>query len=316
MSDLIRPTVHVACGILLRPDGAALLAQRPAGKIAEGYWEFPGGKIEPGESSPEALARELQEEIGVTVRRAHRLIRFAHHYSNRSVMLDTWCITVFDRTPQGREQQALEWVQPSQLAQRTPLLPTVWPAIRALQAPPHYVFTADVATPQLDAQALSRLPAGAALRLRWPQLDDAAYATVAAHWLPVVQGLGLRLVLDRSPELAHALKADGWHAPAACWRSGARAPQGLWSIASVHQADDLATVAAQGFHAAVLGPVFDTATHPGAIGLGWDGFESQRGDVPLTVYAIGGITPQMLDNARQHNAQGVAGIRHYWRMPV
>ena len=315
VSHLPPAVVQVACGVIVNAAGEVLLAQRPAGKIAEGYWEFPGGKVEAGESAEAALSRELQEEIGVTVRRAHRLIRFAHHYSNRSVMLDTWCITAFDGTPQGREQQALQWVVPSRLDQIAPLLPTVWPAIRALRAPSHYVFTPDVAAPQLDVRALSCLPQGAALRLRWPQLSDAAYAAAAAQWLPAAQALGLRVVLDRAPELAQRLKADGWHAPAARWQAGERPPAGLWSIASVHQTQELAAVAAQDFHAAVLGPVFTTATHPGVQGLGWGAFESCRGDAALTVYAIGGVTPQQLDTARRHNAQGIAGIRPYWLKP-
>ena len=63
-------TVHVVAAVILRPDGAFLLAQRPCGKVYEGYWEFPGGKIEPGELPAEALARELSEELGIEVLRS------------------------------------------------------------------------------------------------------------------------------------------------------------------------------------------------------------------------------------------------------
>ena len=62
-----RPEVQVAVGVLVRPDGAFLLTSRPPGKVYEGYWEFPGGKVEPGETVEQALRRELQEEIGLTI---------------------------------------------------------------------------------------------------------------------------------------------------------------------------------------------------------------------------------------------------------
>lgn len=66
-----RAEVAVAVGVLVRPDGAFLLTSRPPGKVYEGYWEFPGGKLEPGESVEQALRRELQEEIGVTIGAVH-----------------------------------------------------------------------------------------------------------------------------------------------------------------------------------------------------------------------------------------------------
>jgi 8-oxo-dGTP diphosphatase len=66
-----RKVVDVAVGVLIRPDGDFLLTSRPPGKVYEGYWEFPGGKLEPGESVEAALRRELQEEIGVTIGAVH-----------------------------------------------------------------------------------------------------------------------------------------------------------------------------------------------------------------------------------------------------
>ena len=66
-----RKEVEVAVGVLLRPDGCFLLTSRPAGKVYEGYWEFPGGKVEPGESVEEALRRELREEIGLEIGAVH-----------------------------------------------------------------------------------------------------------------------------------------------------------------------------------------------------------------------------------------------------
>lgn len=312
MTEAQKPVIHVACGVLVRADGAVLLAQRPEGKIAAGYWEFPGGKIETGESAAAALARELHEELGVTVRTTSPLIRFAHEYSNRRVVLDTWTVTAFDGEPHGRENQALQWVQPAALAAISPLLPTVLPTIKALALPAHYVFTQDSLAPLQDLAALARLPRGALLRLRWPQLDDAAYARAAAQWLPVAQLCGLRVLLDRAPSLVAALHADGWHCSETTLRRLQRRPEVPLAIASVHDAAALALAASLGFDAAVLGPVQATATHPGVATLGWTGFSALRGEQPLPVFAIGGLGLEQLDIARAANAQGIAAISSYW----
>lgn len=308
-----RPTIHVACGVLCRADGRVLMAQRPEGKIAAGWWEFPGGKIEAGESPRAALARELEEELGVVLRAAAPLIRFAHDYTNRRVILDTWRVTAFEGEPRSLEGQAFRWFAVDELALQRPVLPTVEPIAQALRLPPHYVFTRPSAGAGEIAAGLAELPTGALLRLRLPALDDAAYATLAAALLPATRAAGLRLLLDRDPALVTALGADGWHADGRRLRALGTRPHGLpLALASVHGAEELESARMLGFDAAVLAPVLPTASHPEAAVLGWEGFRERRGESPLPVYALGGLGPADLDAARAHHAQGVAGIRAYW----
>jgi 8-oxo-dGTP diphosphatase len=87
-----------------------LIAQRPAGKWQAGRWEFPGGKIEPGELSADAVVRELREELGVAVRAARPLGVFSHEYSDGRVEIELWLVAAFDGEPQGLDGQALRWV--------------------------------------------------------------------------------------------------------------------------------------------------------------------------------------------------------------
>ena len=308
-----RPTIHVACGVLCRADGQVLMAQRPEGKIAAGWWEFPGGKIEAGELPRDALARELEEELGVVLRAAEPLIRFAHDYTNRRVILDTWRVTAFDGEPRSLEGQAFRWFAVDELALQRPVLPTVEPIAQALRLPVHYVFTPPAVNAATLLAGLGALPAGALLRLRLPSLGETAYADLAATLLPGVRAAGLRLLLDRDPALVAALGADGWHADGRNLRRLDGRPSGLpLAVASVHDAGDLERARALGFDAAVLAPVMPTASHPDAPTLGWDGFRESRGESPLPVYALGGLWPADLDVARAHHAQGVAGIRAYW----
>ena len=98
--------VRVAAAVILRPDGTVLLAQRPPGKAYAGYWEFPGGKLEAGESPVHALARELQEELGITVRAASPWIVQEYVYPHAHVELNFFRVYAFDGEPIGHDGQS------------------------------------------------------------------------------------------------------------------------------------------------------------------------------------------------------------------
>jgi 8-oxo-dGTP diphosphatase len=124
-------TVRVAAAVLRDAAGRVLIAQRPPGKHMAGYWEFPGGKIGPGENSEQALRRELTEELGVKLRRCHPLLQLRHDYVDRVVELDVFMVDDYAGEPAGLEAQALKWVPVSALAEHG-LLPADRPIIEAL----------------------------------------------------------------------------------------------------------------------------------------------------------------------------------------
>jgi len=108
-------TVLVVAGALFDREGRVLIAQRPAGKHLAGRWEFPGGKVAAGESEAQALARELQEELGVQVEQSRPFMRLAHEYSDRTVELSMWLIEKFAGEPTGLDSQRFKWVAPARL---------------------------------------------------------------------------------------------------------------------------------------------------------------------------------------------------------
>jgi 8-oxo-dGTP diphosphatase len=309
----VKPTIPVACGVLVNGRGEVLIAQRPAGKIAAGLWEFPGGKIETGESARQALERELREELGIALRRAQPLIRFRHEYSDRSVILHTWRVDGYQGEVRPHEGQRFAWRAPHDLGD-VECLPTVAPILRALCLPPHYIFTPPHADESLVRARLARLPAGSLLRLRLPRLGDSAYARLAARLAPAARAHGLKLMLDRDPRLAAELDVAGWHASGRALRElrGRPLPRQRCFAASVHDPAQIARACALEADVLVLGPVLPTASHPQSAALGWSGFAAWRGAAPQAVYAIGGLGPQQLDQARACGAQGVAGISAYW----
>jgi 8-oxo-dGTP diphosphatase len=122
-------SIHVAAGALLDPQGRVLIARRHDDAHQGGLWEFPGGKCEKGESIESALARELHEELGVSVLAHRPLIRVAHEYPDLEVLLDVHLVQQWRGEPHGREGQPLAWVSPRQLndypmpAADVPLIP-------------------------------------------------------------------------------------------------------------------------------------------------------------------------------------------------
>ena len=123
--------IHAAVAVLERPSGEVLLAQRPAGKAWSGWWEFPGGKIESGETAAQALARELQEELGMQVVQASPWLTRTHQYPEKTVRLHFFKVREWLGEPQSLEQQAWSWQNPNQLTV-DPLLPANQPIMQAL----------------------------------------------------------------------------------------------------------------------------------------------------------------------------------------
>lgn len=102
--------IHVAAGVILNSERQVLLALRPRAKHQGGLWEFPGGKVEAGESVQDALARELLEEINLTVLESSPFLVIDHDYGDKQVKLDVWLVTKHSGVPHGSEGQEIAWV--------------------------------------------------------------------------------------------------------------------------------------------------------------------------------------------------------------
>lgn len=126
--------IYVVAAAVVRGDGRVLIAQRPPGRHLAGGWEFPGGKLEAGESRVAALSREIREELGIEIREPRPLLRLRHTYPYGEVLIDMWVVTRFDGEPRGLEGQALEWCTQGELA-TADLLPADRPIVRALCLP-------------------------------------------------------------------------------------------------------------------------------------------------------------------------------------
>jgi mutator protein MutT len=132
--EYLSPVIHVVAGVVIDVHERVLIAQRPAGKHLAGRWEFPGGKLEPGEGRVTGLARELKEEIGIVIGQPRPLMRLRHLYSYGEVLLDVWVVRRYGGEPQSLDNQRLRWCSLDELADAD-LLPADRPIIGLLRLP-------------------------------------------------------------------------------------------------------------------------------------------------------------------------------------
>lgn len=299
--------VEVAAAVIERADGSFLLAQRPAGKVYSGWWEFPGGKVEAGEPLERALARELHEELGIEVVTAYPWITREHVYEHDHVRLNFFRVTGWRGEPRPRERQAFVW-QRLDGPMAAPILPANAPVLASLALPLEYAIT--------DAERLGVGPSLAILQrrlrggLRLIQVRDKSLPDRNGFALEVAglaRPYGAKVLVNGGPDVA-----DGVHYTATqLLRLNERPREGLAS-ASCHTREELARAQRLDLDFAILGPVRATATHPAAALLGWEGFAALARGASIPVYAIGGLRPRDLPEARRAGAHGLAMITGSW----
>ncbi|BDU15554.1 Nudix family hydrolase [Lysobacter auxotrophicus] len=307
--------VEVVAGVIRDARGRVLLARRTEGRDLAGLWEFPGGKHEPGESAEGALARELHEELGIDVDIGAPLINVPQRYPDKRLRLDVRSIAAWRGHARGLEGQALVWVPPQKLGSYA-MPPADRPVVAALLQPAHYLVTPP---PQEgDAGWLARLERALAngvrrVQLRAPGLDTQRWHSLASQAAALCRHAGADVLVNGDSALALEL-GIGLHLPARMLHglSERPVPPGVSLAASCHDVDDLLAAEALACDFAVLGTLKPTPSHPGVEGIGWGGFAGMRERVSLPIYAIGGLGPGDVDEARAHGAQGIAAIRGLW----
>ena len=310
----MKKIVEVAAAVILRPDGSFLLGQRAPDTFYPGYWEFPGGKVEPGETPREALIRELHEELAIDVVEATPWIVREHVYEHAHVRLHFFRVTRWQGDLRDQVHAALSWQQ-AEAPDVAPMLPANAPVLAALRLPPRYAITH--AWKIGTATQMARLEAALADGLRLIQLREAALpepvrVDFCNQAVQLCHQYGAQVLINGDPPLARRSSADGLHLPAAQLMDTATRPDFPLVAASAHNAEELSHAARLGLDCVVLGPVKPTATHPELTGIGWETFAQLIGGYPLPVYGLGGLGNTDLATAQAAGAQGIAAIRAAW----
>ena len=305
---------EVAAAVIQRPDCSFLLAQRPEGKPYPGYWEFPGGKVEPGESARQALQREIKEELDVEIVQATPWITRVHAYTHATVRLHFFRVSAWRGEFRGMENQAHIW-QRVEALDVGPMLPANTPIFRALSLPPVYALThvtqlgASVFLQRLDQALANGLRL---IQLREKQLPAAALPALAAEIIKRAHAHGARVLINGDIELAQSSGADGVHLSAEQLMKSAQRPEFPLVGASCHTRAEIEHAAALQLDFAVVGAVKNTPSHPGQTPLGWERFQTLIAAAALPVYAIGGLTLEDVAHAQVCGAHGIAMQRAAW----
>jgi 8-oxo-dGTP diphosphatase len=317
--------IDAAVAVLQRPDGQVLLAQRPIGKGWAGWWEFPGGKIEAGETAEQALCRELQEELGLQVVQCYRWLTRVHAYPEKTVRLHFFKVLQWQGEPQSLENQRWAWQHPSQLSV-SPLLPANAAIIQALQLPAYYAISniAEMGQAAFFKALQKALQQGLQLlQVREKQLNLSQLSALLSELRTLCQGYPVKLVLNTGLDIAHSqllrLASDmgcGVHLTSQYLMQTQAVPAAprtqLWG-ASCHNAEQLAQAYQLGLDYALLSPVKATLSHADAISLGWQQFAQLIQHNPTPIYALGGLQKQDLNAAWQAGAHGIAMLRGAWQ---
>ncbi|MDR1890370.1 MAG: Nudix family hydrolase [Zoogloeaceae bacterium] len=315
------PHVEVVAAVLMSRDAQHfVLACRPEGKAYAGYWEFPGGKIEAGESPRQALARELREELGIRVTEASPWLCRDFDYPHAHVHIRFWRVTTWEGeigVSAPLEHSAVCWLNTNGPCKLAPMLPANLPILKALALPARMGITR-AAQNGVRAE-LERLEKALRQGLRFIQIRE--------HDLPVARQQGfIRAVMEMAAsenalvvlnedgsgiaaELARLIGAHGIHLTSRALAQSAKRPNFPWVGASCHNAAELAQAEALELDYALLGPVLPTPSHPEHPGLGWEVFAQLLENTRLPVFAIGGQGVNTLKTAQDLGAHGVAVVR-------
>ncbi|MBA2658876.1 MAG: Nudix family hydrolase [Nitrosospira sp.] len=303
--------VEVAAAVITRPDGSFLLARRPDGKPYAGYWEFPGGKVEPGEPLLHALRRELLEELGIYIQHAYPWITRTFTYTHATVRLSFYRVVKWYGEAHPYENQELSWQFTHDISVE-PMLPANAPILRALDLPAVYGITnAAESGVKVSLIRMERaLQEGLRLvQVREKKMTEKALQAFAGEMVALAHHHGARVLINGNAELCREVGADGVHFPSTQLMNLMKLPDIEWCGASCHNVEELFQAEQLGMDFAVLAPVLPTLSHPHSQTLGWRKFAAFIRECSIPVYALGGLHQDDIATAWDHGGHGIAIMR-------
>lgn len=317
----MRKLVHVAVGVICDASGKILIAKRPDTAHQGGLWEFPGGKVDAGETIQEALVRELREELNIGVLASEPLIQIRHHYPDKSVLLDVHRITSFSGTARGNEGQPIQWVDARQL-QQFEFPAANRPIISAINLPSRYAITGSLIEERDFIERVTQVLENGVgiLQLRIPGFSLNYHRQLLLIVADLVALYKVQLQINTTVTIFKQVQELFPHINAglhlnrheAAQLSGRPVAENILMGISCHNAQEIEHAQILGADYLLLSPVKITATHPDAIPLGWAQFSRLVELANVPVYALGGVSEKDISEARASSAQGIAGISAWW----
>ena len=310
-------TVDVAVAVIINDCAEVLVSFRHANLHQGNLWEFPGGKIEQGESVETALHREVREELGLHILQSFPFKTILHNYPDKSVRLHVRKVSSWKGVAVGLEGQKIAWKRIADLDSTTFPVANA-PIIRALQLPAFVAITPQLNTArELHVLIEDILNRGiSCIQLRQPHLKRSDYLEWFRLAHPLCTSRNAILMFNGDPEDFAVSTSQAFHATSARLRSLQERPVPVASLfsTSCHNFEELNIAAKLNADFAMLSPVRKTPKYPAGSELGWSGFANLVQKAGLPIYALGGLKVADLEIARRSGASGISGISMF--LPV
>ena len=313
--------VHVAVAVIVNPNNEVCISLRHKNAHQGSLWEFPGGKVEQGETIKQALVREIKEELDLEIKQLRPLITINHNYDDKAVCLHVYKVMLYQGEATGLEGQQVKWLPVSLLSVHN--FPAAnLPIIKAVQLPDKYLITGKFTDINDFIYKLKNaLKSGIKLiqlRLKENSLEDVAQLQfLLEKTAELCKQAEVNLMLNLSADYLHMIDLSqiefaGIHADSKTLNTLSQRPRGGLFSASCHNMEELLLAIKLNSDFVVLSPVQKTASHPDMQAMGWCQFNNLIENVTVPVYALGGVSENDLETAWQYGAQGIAAISALW----
>lgn len=307
--------IDVSVAILINSKNQVLLAKRPPLKSWEGWWEFPGGKMEKDETSIDALHREIYEEIGVRVTKFEKWVTRKYSYENNDITLNFFKVNEWEGEVTPKERQELVWtyIRNSNIS---PILPANSFVEKALDLPKYYAITnlSETSKEVFFNQLQKKIHDGLSLiQVREKNITPNELKIFSKEIINICKPRHVKVIVNYDLNLAREIKADGVHLRSSDLLRIKKIPKNLIVSASCHTQEDIKIAEKLKINFLVLSAVKKTLSHPATKPIGWNKFKELVNKVNIPIYALGGLGANDYEIAIENGAIGVASQRLIWK---
>lgn len=306
--------MKVSVAVIRREDGMVLFTERPPGKACPGQWEFPGGKIEAGESARQALDREIHEELGISIIEARPWLTMSHNYPHASVILNFFIVSSWEGQAVGKEGQTLSWQNISNMT-ISPLLAANEPVIRALLLPDIYAIScANKIGDEVFLQQLQKAICNGLQLLQIREKNRTAHQLkrFIDQMLSITTAAGVTTLINSALPKELQKQFSGIHLTSNHLMKLNHRPDFKLVAASCHNHQELDHANKLRLDFAVLSPISKTPSHPESTPMGFSKMRDLVSNSAIPVYALGGMSIDQLQKLQSYGAHGIAMMRNAW----
>ena len=307
--------VDVSVAVLINNNRQVLLGQRPHPKSWEGWWEFPGGKIEKGETSVDALYREIDEEIGVKITQFKKWVIRKYSHGGNDITLHFFKVYGWEGEVTSKENQKLVWTH-LQNPNVSPILPANLFIQKAFDLPKYYAITnlSETSKKVFFNQLQNRISNGLKMiQVREKNISFDEFKIFSNEVIKICKPKGVKVIINSDVNLAYEIKADGVHLRSKDLISIKKIPKNLIVSASCHTQEEIYIAEKLNINFLVLSAIKKTLSHPDIKPIGWDEFENIANRVNTPIYALGGLGVNDYSIALENGAIGIASQRSIWQ---